>query len=95
MNVQFIRDSTGNTVGTLGVLRDITERAKAAETIRWSESVLSQPGEMASLGAWWIDYSNLDNLNDNPLHWSPEVFRIFGYRPGEVAVSIPLFFQRV
>ena len=79
----------------VGTITDITERKQAEEAMRRSEAVLAQAGEMASLGAWWIDYSNLDDLNANPLHWSPEVFRIFGYLPDEVEVSIALFFERV
>ncbi|MHB8873506.1 MAG: hybrid sensor histidine kinase/response regulator, partial [Myxococcaceae bacterium] len=77
------------------MFEDVTKRRRAEEALRRSEAVLAQAGEMASLGAWWIDYSNLDDLNANPLHWSPEVFRIFGYRPDEVEVSIALFFERV
>ncbi|MBS1149883.1 MAG: sensor hybrid histidine kinase [Myxococcaceae bacterium] len=77
------------------MFEDVTERKRAEEAMRRSEAVLAQAGQMASLGAWWIDYSNLDDLNANPLHWSPEVFRIFGYRPDEVPASIALFFERV
>jgi PAS domain S-box-containing protein len=75
--------------------RDITERKQAEETLRRNDSILAQAEKMAHLGAWEIEYSNLEYPNDNPLHWSEEVYRIFGYEPGVVEVTNHLFFQHV
>ncbi len=69
------------------------ERAQAA--VRRSEAILAQAGKMAHLGAWEIDFIYPDDRNENPLRWSDEVYRIFGYEPGSVAVTNDLFFERV
>ncbi len=88
-------DDDGRVVGLFGISRDITERKKAEEELYRSGAILKQAGEMASLGAWYIDISNFDDLNANPLRWTDETFRIFGYGPGEREVTNALFFERV
>ncbi len=75
--------------------RDITERRRAESALQRQETVLAQAGEVAHLGAWEIEFRNQENLNANPLIWSDEVYRIFGYAPGPVAVTNDLFFERV
>jgi len=91
-----IRDASGAIVGAVAVDVDITERKRAEDALRRSEAILSQAGQMASLGAWEIDFtrSALD-VNANPLRWSDEVYRIFGYQPREVEVTNELFFEHV
>ena len=79
----------------VNILTDITERKKFELALRKRESILAQAGEIAHLGAWDIEIENLDDLNVNPLTWSDEVYRIFGYAPGEVTPSNDLFFERV
>ena len=75
--------------------RRAAELERAQAELRRSEVALSQAGQMASLGAWWIEVSNPEDLAANPLRWSDEVFRIFGYEPGAVEVSSALFFEHV
>ena len=77
------------------IVRDITERKRAEETLFRSEALLVQAGQMASLGAWEIEFLDLRNLNANPLRWSEEVYRIFGYPPGAVTPTHDLFIARV
>jgi PAS domain S-box-containing protein len=74
---------------------DVSERQRAEEALRRSQAALAHAGQMARLGAWHIEISNPDDLNSNPLYWSDEVYRIFGYQPGEVELSSQLFFERV
>ncbi|HEY6951608.1 MAG TPA: PAS domain S-box protein, partial [Bacteroidota bacterium] len=50
---------------------DITERKRAEERIRTSESNLKEAQRMAKLGSWELD------LAHHALVWSDEVFRIF------------------
>jgi PAS domain S-box-containing protein len=78
-----------------GFIRDITGHKRAQETVRRSEAILAQAQRIAHIGSWDLDLSNLENLNANPLHWSDELFRIFGYEPGSVVVTNELFFQHV
>ncbi|MDA8165477.1 MAG: PAS domain S-box protein [Desulfobacteraceae bacterium] len=79
----------------LGIFRDVSERKGAEDAVRRSESILAQAGKIANLGAWMIDISDQDDLNANPLRWSDETYRIFGYQPGEVEVTNRLFLERV
>ncbi|MGE5359885.1 MAG: PAS domain S-box protein [Bacteroidales bacterium] len=90
-----IRDAAGRIVGGVAADWDITERKRAEDALRRNEATLAQAGKMASLGAWHIDFSQAGDVNANPLHWSDEVYRIFGYEPGEVDVTNDLFFAHV
>jgi PAS domain-containing protein len=82
-------DRSGRVVLLVPEGRDITERKLAEDALRRSEAILAQAGEMAHLGAWWIEISNHDDLVANPLRWSDEVYRIFGYAPRAVEVTSP------
>ena len=90
-----LRDAQARVVGLVGLGRDITERKRAEEALHRSEALLVQAGQMAGLGAWEIEFIDLQNLAANPLRWSEEVYRIFGYQPGEVTPSHELFLARV
>jgi PAS domain S-box-containing protein len=74
---------------------EITERKKYEQELIRYQSVLTQAESMAHLGAWWIDINTIDDLNSNPLRWSEEVYRIFGYEPFSVTVTNDLFFHHV
>ena len=75
--------------------RNITKRTKVWDALRRSEAILAHAGKMARLGAWDIQTLNRDDIHVNPLHWSDETYRIFGYEPGQVEVTTDLFFERV
>ena len=90
-----IFNDAGQVVQIIEYCVDITERKRAEEDLKRSESILAQAGEMAHLGAWEIEFTASDDINQNPLRWSDEVYRIFGYEPGAVAVSNELFFRHV
>ena len=69
--------------------RDITERKRADERLRASERYLAQAQNIAHIGNWWL------NVWTGELHWSDEIFRIFGCQPGEFEPSYERFFSRV
>lgn len=50
---------------------------------------------LAHIGSWELDLDIVEDLNKNPLRWSDELFRIFGYEPGGVEVTNDLFFEHV
>ncbi|PYT04915.1 MAG: hypothetical protein DMF65_01205, partial [Acidobacteria bacterium] len=54
---------------------DITERKRAEEKLRQSESQLAEAQRLAHIGSWNWD------LQSNVLSWSDELYRIFGVDP--------------
>ncbi len=75
--------------------RDVTERMQAEEKLQRNEAHLLASQRIARLGSWELQLTNQDSINSNPLYWSDEVFRIFGYEPGEIEVSNENFFRSV
>ncbi|MBI5388531.1 MAG: PAS domain S-box protein [Verrucomicrobia bacterium] len=77
------------------IIRDVGERRKAEEALRDSEANLAASQRIAHLGSWERGLNNLADPHANPLRWSDEVFRIFGYEPGQIEVSVQNFFRAV
>lgn len=80
---------------TSGLMAIVHRWRRTEAALLRAQAVLGQAGEMAHLGAWSIEYTNQEDLNANPLYWSDETYRIFGYRPHGVAVSNDLFFAHL
>ncbi|HXS68111.1 MAG TPA: PAS domain S-box protein, partial [Candidatus Polarisedimenticolia bacterium] len=74
---------------------DVTERKRAAEALEKSQASLAAAQRIAHLGSWELDLKNLDDVNSNELRWSDETFRIFGYKPRQIAVTNEIFFKAV
>lgn len=76
VNAAPVRDATGNIVGSVSVVRDITERKRMEEVLKKNVKLLSDTGEMAKVGAWELDLSTKEVL------MTEEVCRIHGVEPG-------------
>ena len=74
---------------------DVTELMEKDRALRESQANLAAAQRIAKLGSWELDLRDLDKVRDNPLRWSDETFRIFGYEPGEIEVSRESFFKAV
>ena len=61
--------------------REITERKQAEEKVKQSESQLAEAQHLAHVGSWDWD------LRNNAVTWSDELYRIFGFQPGEIDVA--------
>jgi PAS domain S-box-containing protein len=77
------------------VARNVTESRKALEALRRNETMLKEAERIAQFGSWELDLAHPGDFNANPLHWSDEVFRIFGHEPRAVEVSYDSFLSAV
>jgi two-component system cell cycle sensor histidine kinase/response regulator CckA len=75
--------------------REIIVRRRREEDLQRSKTELATAQRIAHLGSFQLDLTNLDDIESNSLHWSDELFRIFGYEPGQIEVSRAKFLQAV
>lgn len=75
--------------------QNITARKDAEQQLRESERMLRQSQQMAHVGSWELDLDGCPDARPGVLRWSDECYRIFGYEPGQVAVTEDLFFRAV
>lgn len=84
-------DEQGQVRGCVGSYADITTVKAAEQSLRRSQAALLQAGQMARLGAWSVDMVSSEDFRLNPVSWSDETYRLFGFSPGAVEPSIDLF----
>jgi PAS domain S-box-containing protein len=84
-----VRDSNGSIIGSVSVVRDITDHKLIEQALRKSEERLKRAETIAHLGSWELD------LRRNRLTWSDEVYRIFGLQPQEFPASYEAFLESV
>ncbi len=65
-----VADADGNVVQMIEYTLDVTERKRAEEALRRSETLLRETGRLAKVGGWELD------LEDNRAVWTEEVYRI-------------------
>lgn len=69
--------------------RDISERKEAEEKLKASETLLSEAEKIAHYGSWkWV-------INSDIVTWSDELYRIYGYEPGEIQVNYNSFIKHI
>ncbi|MGE3757955.1 MAG: PAS domain-containing protein, partial [Pseudobdellovibrionaceae bacterium] len=76
------------------IAKDISDFAKVEERLKQSERRLKAAQKIAKIGSWDLAL-DLEEVDANKLVWSDQVFRIFGYEPGEIQVSNENFFKAV
>jgi PAS domain S-box-containing protein len=79
----------GRVVGVLGISRDVTERARAAEDLRRSRRLLEAAEEVAHVGSW--EY----NFETGEVTWSDERYRLLGLARETCPPSWEAFIERV
>jgi PAS domain S-box-containing protein len=68
---------------------DLNRRKLAEEALRESEMRLKEAQRIARIGNWELD------LKTNSLHWSDEVYRIFGLKPQEFGATYESFLDNI
>ncbi len=76
-----IKDVNGKVIGVSKVARDITERKRAEEELKRSQSRLADAQRIARVGSWDWD------LVTGKRSWSDQFFRLLGFEPGEIEPS--------
>jgi len=85
----------GKVIGAACYSRDITERKRAEQLIMQNQQMMAEAESIAHFGSWELDLGNQQVTLENPLRWSDEVSRIFGYEPGQYEVTNENFFKAV
>lgn len=88
-SARAVRDADGRLLYYEGLVKDITERKRAEERLRQSESQLAEAQQYAHLGSWTRD------LDTNEVILSDELFRLFGMQPQQPGADHELFLERV
>lgn len=73
--------------------KDIAERKAMELMLRASEASMATAQKIAHFGSWELELRDLEAMDENPLRWSNEVFRILGLEPGAVEVTPKVFMQ--
>jgi PAS domain S-box-containing protein len=66
-----------------------SELEEAYKSLKESEKGLAEAQEMAHIGNW------VHNIKTGEVHWSDEVYRIFGFKPQEFDVTYNIFLSKV
>ncbi|HJQ26966.1 MAG TPA: PAS domain S-box protein [Blastocatellia bacterium] len=72
-----------------GMAHDITERTQTEAKLRKSEKQLAEAQQLAHVGSWE------HHVTTDEVIWSDELFRIFGFEPGEIQPTYATFLELI
>lgn len=80
-----VRDKKGNIKSYGGLMQDITKRKIAEQELMEIQNMLLETQNIVHLGSFeWI-------IPEYKVVWSDELYRIFGYQPGEIPTSMATY----
>ncbi|PQV62675.1 hypothetical protein B1R32_12524 [Abditibacterium utsteinense] len=97
-NVRVTRFEAEGPIRVVIAHENITARKQAEDLVVISEANLAKAQQVAHLGSWEKDLSKVSDLQSfmaTPLRWSDEVYRIFGFQPGEIEIDYEKFLLAV
>ncbi len=86
---QANKNESGEIIGYIGSITDITERKEAEAAVRISEQQLAEAQRMTHIGNWELDLIN------NVLKWSDETYRIFEIDPDKFTATYETFINTI
>ena len=91
------RDEEGAIGGIIMSTEVITDRVQAEARLHESQRHLVASQRVSGVGSWELDLAPAgeERRRRNPLRWSDQCYRLFGYEPGEVEVTSNMFWERV
>ncbi|VVB91877.1 Methanogenesis regulatory histidine kinase FilI [uncultured archaeon] len=78
LTTSLVKESKGEPIAMVGIITEITERKRAMEKLKESETRLAQAQRIAHIGSWE------HNLQTNELYNSEEAYRLLDATPGEI-----------
>ena len=84
-----VPDMAGKLAHWVMIQRDISDRKRAEDELRASQTRLAEAQHIAQLGYWEWD------LDTGAVAWSEETFRLLGYEPGTMEPDCTKFFNVV
>ncbi|MDN5211660.1 PAS domain-containing protein [Fulvivirgaceae bacterium BMA12] len=82
-----IPDKSGGIKSYGGLMQDITKRKLAQMELEDSQNMLLETQKIVRLGSFkWT-------ISENKVIWSDQLFRIFGYQPGQISTSIASYLR--
>jgi PAS domain S-box-containing protein len=74
-------------------LQNEKHRLETEAALRVSEANMATAQRISHLGSWEFMLNSVEDFSVNPLHWSDEMYRIAGFKPGAVKVTSELYFR--
>ncbi len=84
-----VMDDEGTFAGVISLAQNVTERLRAEEKLRQSESLLSESQALAHIGSWSWDIKTDQSFG------STEIYRIYGIAPDSTPVTYESFMNQV